>query len=383
MAKALVCGAGIGGLTTAAYLRNLGHDVAVFERDVELRATGAGLNLWPNGVRALYEVGLREAYDAISASFDRFITMSSNGVTVSDQPVADWPQRFGAPLTGVHRRDLHAILAGALGTDRIHLGYRLVECVDEGSQVTARFANGETATGEFLVGADGVHSVTRTLLFGDQALASDGLVRRRGLFTLADVDVDEHAEMEAVGDHGHFGWMPIGKGKAYWYSTARGMDTLDEFLGYMRSWTKTPVPSIIAATPEETLLRNELQDLVTPLAHWSRGRITLVGDAAHPMLPGMAQGANQALDDAASLARCIGDGSRIEIALEAYEAWRMPVAHRIAKLSRSPFEFDAMHSSYEAGSVNPLLTRFIEFVEGQRDHAQARGERVLAGREGH
>lgn len=379
MSTVIVCGAGIGGLSVAAYLHRSGHEVTVFERDEQLRATGAGLNLWPNGVRALRGIGLGDAYERISASFDCYITMSAAGVVVSNHQVADWRTRFQAPLTGVYRRDLHEILADALGRERVKLDHCLVGLEDDGKQVRARFANGTNAAADLLIGADGVHSTTRTLIFGEQEMVSDGLARRRGLFDLSDVDVHPHAEMEAVGDHGHFGWMPIGKGKAYWYSTGGGLNTADEFFGYFRSWTKTPVPAIVDATPTETLLRNELHDLVRPLAHWRRGRVTLLGDAAHPMLPGMAQGANQALDDSAALAHCLeGSAGDVERSLRAYEAWRLPVANRVVRLSRSPFEFDAIHHGYEAGNENPLIRQFIEFVEGERGSAQERGERVLA-----
>src|SRR5699024_9741712 len=110
-----------------------------------------GLNLWPNGVRVLRNAGVGPEYSAACAEFDRYITLTASGELVSNEPLDDWEQRFGAPQTGVYRGDLHSILSSALGSERVRLGHRLVDFADDGVCVRAKFANGVVADGDLLV----------------------------------------------------------------------------------------------------------------------------------------------------------------------------------------------------------------------------------------
>lgn len=363
--RALVCGAGISGLSIGIALVRMGWDVRVFDKDSELRVAGAGLNLWPNGVRVLRKIGLEAHYRAISASLDYYRTFSADGNVVAVDDLRDWPERFGANLSGVYRRDLSAMLVEALGRERLNLGHRVVD-VEQNGTVTCRFADGQTAEGDLLIGADGINSAVRTALFGEQEFSSDGLTRWRGLFDLADVDVDPLSEGEIWGSDGHLGYLPIGKGRAYWYGTARGMtDDPAKARAHFSGWEGSSVPSLIAATDQSSMLRNELHEFVTPLARWTAGRVTLMGDAAHPMLPGMAQGANQALEDVAALSAALDAHDDVEAALEAYERQRIPWVAPIVRYSRSLFDFDERHEM-ASGSQNPLLDRYERIVEQER-----------------
>jgi FAD-dependent urate hydroxylase len=363
MAKhALICGAGISGLSLGIALRRLGWNVCVFDKDSELRVAGAGLNLWPNGVRALRGVGLGSRYQEISASLDYYRTFSSDGKVVAVDDLKDWPDRYGAPLSGVFRRDLSSMLVDALGRENLYLGRKVVD-VDQSDRVLCRFENGETATGDVLIGADGINSAVRTSLFGPQEFSSDGLTRWRGLFNLADVDVDARSEGEVWGSDGHLGYLPIGKGRAYWYASARGI-TEDPMKAraHFGAWDWSTVRDLISATEPSSMIRNELHEFVRPLSNWSSGRITLVGDAAHPMLPGMAQGANQALEDVRVLSEALHAYEDVEAALKAYEQKRIPWVAPIVRYSRSLFDFDERHEM-AGGSQNPLLDRYMNIVE--------------------
>lgn len=361
--RALVCGAGIGGLTTGIMLRRLGWDVTVFERDSELRTAGAGLNLWPNGVRVLKELGLGSQYERISSALHFYRTFSSTGEVVAVDDVRHWPELYGASLSGVYRRDLSRLLADALGTENLSLGRQVVS-VEQDDKVTCRFVDGEVVTGDLLIGADGVQSAVRTSLYGQQQFSTDRLVRWRGLFDLAGVDVDPLAEGEVWGPEGHFGYLPIGNGRAYWFSAAdQFTDDPEAVLRYFGSWAGGPVPGVIAATPRSTLIRNELHDFQVPLPRWSTGCVTLVGDAAHPMLPGMAQGANQALEDVKALGWALEAHDDVERALKAYEERRIPWVGRVVRASRSLFEFEDNHGLV-ASHRNPLLGRYERIIEG-------------------
>ncbi|MGE0237657.1 MAG: FAD-dependent monooxygenase [Parvibaculaceae bacterium] len=360
--RALVCGAGISGLSIGIALKRMGWEVSVFDKDSELRVAGAGLNLWPNGVRVLRELGLGPRYQAISASLDYYRTFSADGKVVAVDDLRDWPDRYGAPLSGVYRRDLSAMLVDALGRERLHLGRKVVG-VEQRETVICRFENGEAVEGDVLIGADGINSAVRTSLFGQQEFSSDGLTRWRGLFDLANVNVDPRSEGEVWGSDGHLGYLPIGKGRAYWYATARGItDDPAKAREHFRAWEGSAVPSLICATELSSMLRNELHEFVRPLPHWSKGRITLMGDAAHPMLPGMAQGANQALEDVRALSRALDSHEDIEIALQAYEQERIPWVAPVVRYSRSLFDFDERHDMAR-GSQNPLLDRYENIVE--------------------
>ena len=360
--RALVCGAGIGGLATGIALMRLGWDVTVFERDSELRTAGAGLNLWPNGVRVLKELGLGPQYTETSASLDYYRTFSSTGEIVAVDDLHDWPERYGAALSGVYRRDLSAMLLAALGQDRIRLGYQVVR-VEQDDKVRCWFANGESAEGDLLIGADGIRSAVRQSLYGTQQFSPVGLVRWRGLFDLADADVDALSAAEVWGPSGHFGYMPIGNGRAYWFAAANGItDDPDAVKAYFGSWQGSAVPSVIRATDPSSLIRNELHDFVTPLAQWSHGRATLVGDAAHPLLPGMAQGANQALEDVRSLRIALESHDDLETALQEYQRERIPWVAQVVRYSRKLFDFDEQHG-LTSGHQNPLLARYDQIVE--------------------
>lgn len=364
--RALICGAGISGLSAGICLSRLGWEVTVFEKDDELRTAGAGLNLWPNGVRVLNHLGVGDRFREIAASLDFYRTFSSTGEVVAVEDVRDWPKRYGAALSGVFRRDLSRLLKDALGAHKIRLGRHLV-AVEEGDTVICRFADGETVEGELLVGADGIGSVVRNSLFGEPEFSAQGLVRWRGLFDLADVDVDPLSEAEVWGPDGHFGYLPIGSGRAYWFGAADGIThDANAVVAHFGSWAGGPVPGLIAATDKATIIRSDLHDFVRPLDHWSKGRVTLAGDAAHPMLPGMAQGANQALQDIRALGSALANHDDVERALQVYERERIPAVAPVVQYSRSLFDFGEQHD-FANSQRNPLFDRYDRFVERHQD----------------
>jgi FAD-dependent urate hydroxylase len=363
--KALVVGAGVGGLSAGLALKNAGYDVTVFERHPELRTAGVGLNVWPNGVRVIHELGLGETFAQHSNVIEQYAAYSSEGEHVSTEDTAAYPDRFGAPLTGVYRRDLNALIAEALGLERIRFEHDLEQFVDSGDSVECQFANGTTETGDFLIAADGAFSRARRQLFGEIPFRADEQLRWRGLFNVDDAKIAPHHQEDVIAPDGHLGWLPIGKGRAYWYAAGDGLNDRETALARFNSWTKTRVPEIVAVTPLESIIRNELFDLDPPLKEWGRGRVTLLGDAAHPMFPGMAQGANQALEDVSMLARSLSEDDNVEEGLRRYEAARIPKATRIIQLSHSLFEYE--EESTRAGDAHayPLFQRYAEAVEGQ------------------
>jgi 2-polyprenyl-6-methoxyphenol hydroxylase-like FAD-dependent oxidoreductase len=319
-------------------LKRAGLDVMVYERHPEVMTTGVGLTLWPNGVRVIHALGLADEFARISGPIRTLATLSSEGETLFVDDLRPMVERFGAPMAGAHRLELNRMLARALGDEHLRPGHRLVSFEQADGGVSCRFEGGAEVTGEVLVGADGVHSQVRRGLFGEARLVNTGEVRWRGIFRLDDVGAAPDALVHVLGDHGHFGWLPIGGGRAYWYSTGERMTEWPEFERYFSSWSRSPVPAVMRATPNDTIIRNELEDPGEMLPAWGSGRVTLLGDAAHPMLPGLAQGACQALQDAESLARHLGEARDRETGLRGYECERVPKGNRVVELSRQAFE---------------------------------------------
>src|SRR5690606_16076174 len=140
--KVLICGAGVGGLSAAIGLSELGHDVEVFERAPELRTTGAGLNLWPNAGRAIYGLGLREQYDAICVKLDRYLNYDHEGKLLFEKGTSDWPEKYGAPSVGVYRWALTSMLAEAYGAERIKFNHEVTSVEEKAGKAICHFSNG-------------------------------------------------------------------------------------------------------------------------------------------------------------------------------------------------------------------------------------------------
>jgi 2-polyprenyl-6-methoxyphenol hydroxylase-like FAD-dependent oxidoreductase len=361
----LICGAGVGGLSAGIALRRAGFEVVVLERAPDLRVSGFGLNLWPNAGRALHALGLRREYEAISVRLRRYWTLASNGDVIYRREVEDWPDRFGAPATGVYRRELSGMLADALGTEHIRFGCELVDVREERSSVMCTLADGAEVVGDLLVGADGIYSQTRACLYGPLPHRENPhhAFRWRGSFRLADTDVDPEAETEVFGGRAFFGTIPTGDGRAYWFASGPGIDTVDDFMACYGSWEGTHVPGTIAASARDEIQPTRLLDLAEPPATWTRGRVTLLGDAAHPMMPDLAQGASQTFVDSQVLGECLAGGAAVEDGLRAYEERRRPAAYAVVELSRRGM-FTGAPDGSGRDVVDPIALRYERGVEG-------------------
>jgi 2-polyprenyl-6-methoxyphenol hydroxylase-like FAD-dependent oxidoreductase len=353
-----IAGAGIGGLAAATALRADGYAVTVLEQAREFVPLGAGLAVWPNAGHALRALGLGDLVDSAEVPRgDGGIRRGRDGSLMAASNAEELEARYGAPLALVHRADLQAALLEAAGTGTVRFG-ATVTAVDEGGSVT--LAGGEILAADVVVGADGIRSVVREQLLADGDPVASGYVAYRSV-----VDWQEDVPTGEYWGRGEvFGVAPLSRGRVYWYAAFPVEDDEGDGvaaqLGQLRqrygSWAR-PIPDILAATAEGALLRHELFD--DPIEAWGRGRATLLGDAAHPMLPFLGQGACCALEDAVALGqalRGVEDGDRVEMALRAYESERAPRAASLVKGSRG------------AGRVcmlaSPLGTRLRNFTLG-------------------
>jgi salicylate hydroxylase len=342
-----VVGGGIGGLSAAVALRHVGLDVRVFEQASELSEVGAGVQVSPNASRVLHRFGLA---DALAATGVKPLAWHQrrwdDGRTLLRAPLAEALEAtYGFPQYQMHRADLVSALAGALPADRIHLEHRLAGLTDHGDRVEVRFADGSSTEVDVLVGADGIHSVVRGLLFGPQHPRFTGCVAYRGLVPaerLAHLDLETTAQI----------FMGPGKHFVHYYVSARRLVNFvavverDEWTG--ESWTdRGKVADALAAFegwhPQVREILGSVDETFVwalfdraPLERWSLGRVTLLGDACHAMLPFMAQGAAQAVEDGATLAACLAavtEPTAVADALRRYERLRLPRASRLQAIS--------------------------------------------------
>jgi 2-polyprenyl-6-methoxyphenol hydroxylase-like FAD-dependent oxidoreductase len=237
----------------------------------------------------------------------------------------------------IHRADLLHALSALIAPGTVHLGAKCVGFAQDRNGVTARLEGGTEAHGQALIGADGLHSTVREQLFGKSPPRYAGYTSWRAVTGF------DHLRLTAgisIGPKSQFGQVPMSGGKVYWFATRnlpeRSTDprvgSRSRLLEFFGAW-HPPISALIEATPEEAILQTDIHDR-PPLKRWSDGRVTLLGDAAHPMTPNLGQGACQALEDAAVIARCLGGGADATSALREYESKRLARANRIVVMSR-------------------------------------------------
>jgi salicylate hydroxylase len=342
-----VIGGGIGGLTAALYLLRSGFDVQVYEQSPQLTEAGAGLVVSPNASRLLIKLGLEPELKRVAVRPAGFHQRRwQDGRTLAFSRLADETEsRYGAPLWVFHRGDMHQVLTQALPPGRLHLGHRCLQVANFGDHVEAQFANNASIKVGTLIAADGVHSTVRTLLLGPERPRFTGCVAYRGLIPmerLAHLDI-EFANNNWMGPGRHFVHYPVSAGKMLNF-----VGLLEQDSWIKESWTEPgslsdlaeayggfapQVRGIIAAadhTFKWALLDRD------PLPRWAFGRIALLGDACHPMLPFLGQGAAQAIEDSATLAACLRQRpDDVPAALKLYETLRMPRATKCQTISRN------------------------------------------------
>jgi 2-polyprenyl-6-methoxyphenol hydroxylase-like FAD-dependent oxidoreductase len=340
--RVLVAGAGFGGLTAYTALRHAGVEAQVFERAAEPGATlvGGGFHLWANAIRALRELGLDEAARERGVPLTRTEFRSSRGRFLGEWPLAEIARDLDAFDVGISRRDLMGLLHEAAGTDAATCGAELTSFTDDGSSVTASFADGRSETGDVLVGADGLRSVVRSALLGSAEPTFAGYVQWQALIDGAAELIPEGIERITFGPGSRTVMHRVGGGRLFLACALHGPDqeggrapgTKELLLERFRGWPE-PTEAAIEAMPEDQILGLPVFDR-TPVKAWGQGRVTLLGDAAHPMTTNTGQGGNQAIEDGVLLGRMLGEAEDPEAALRAYEQRRIARTTPLVKNSR-------------------------------------------------
>lgn len=371
MRSAVVVGGGIGGLSVAAGLHASGWTVTVLEQAPEFAEVGAGISLWPNAFRALEVLGIERP--------------EGLGPDLGDLSgsLRDWRGRTivrvaadpGSPRPVlVHRAALLDALLAAVPEELRRTGVRVREVRQAGGRA-AVVHDGEELVADLVIGADGVNSVVRQSLWPDAGPVYAGQTVWRAVAPIPQVlrDAGAAAWAETWGPGGVVGMAPMQDDRFYLYATATvpagqahgdvGAEAA-EFRARFRDWC-TPIPEVFEAIESERLIRSDLYHL-PPLSTYVDGRIALLGDAAHAMMPNLGQGGCQALEDAATLVRLLETEPGIEDALTYYDTLRRPRASKIAKQSLAMSR--TAHLSSAAGRfVRDRILRLVP--KGSRDRA--------------
>ena len=341
-AKVMVAGAGIGGLTAAIALRRGGVEVAVFERAAELEAVGAGLLLAANAQKALAKLGLAEAVARLGTPASAGEIRSWRGKVLASIPAAELENKIGTPSAAVHRADLQALLAQEVGEGTLRLGAEVESFEQDESGVRVLLADGSHESADILVGADGLRSRIRSGLFGSEEPRYAGYTAWRAVVEPEEDLLPWGTGFEAWGRGARFGCAHIGDGRVYWFATANAPEGEKDgppgslagaeakLLRLFSGWHR-PVADLVDAAEESTILRTDIYDREPLGERWGEGRVTLLGDAAHPMTPNLGQGACQAIEDAVVLARCLGERGATAESLRSYERLR---SNRVAMVVR-------------------------------------------------
>jgi salicylate hydroxylase len=341
--RVIIVGAGVGGLTAALALLQRGFEVAVYEQAAELGEIGAGVQISANGTRVLHVLGLEAALRACAVEAQSKVVRHwrSGGTWKLLDLGAISTERYGSPYLFIHRGDLHRVLADAvhrLDPQAIHLGATCVGVTQDGGDVTLRLGGGRSVNGRLLIGADGVRSAVRAAVFGTGVPTFTGCVAWRAIIPAERLPNGVPAAgTNWLGPGKHIIHYPLRRGELLnfvglvdrndWQIeswTAQG--TREECSADFSGWHQDAraIVEAVGVPYKWALMVRE------PMARWSQGRVTLLGDACHPTLPDLAQGACMAIEDGLVLARCLSAYKQSHAAaFERYEAARIPRTTRI------------------------------------------------------
>ncbi|MEO9276096.1 FAD-dependent urate hydroxylase HpxO [Marinomonas sp. 5E14-1] len=328
--KALIIGAGIGGMTAAAALKQQDIDCEIFEAVKEIKPVGAALSIWSNGVKCMNHLGMGHIMDELGGPMHNMAYHDGlSGEVMTQFSLSPLVEAVGERPCPVSRAELQSQMIDWWGRDKIQFGKRIDKVEQTETSVTAYFTDGSTATGDFMIAADGTHSIVRTHVLGYQTERRyAGYVNWNGL-----VDIDENIApadqwTTFVGEGKRVSIMPIAGGQFYFFFDVPlpvGLEedrstVVTDLKGYFQDWAE-PVQKLIDAINPDKTNRIEIHD-IEPFDTLVKGNIALLGDSAHSTTPDIGQGGCSAMEDSVVLGECFAETKDIVAALKNYEEKR-------------------------------------------------------------
>lgn len=358
--RVMIVGAGIGGLAAAIGLQRAGLDVAVFDKAREWKQLhiGGGMQLGVNAMRGFRELGVLEAVVGSGTQVRKQQVRGADGALLGDWPVADLARECGVTDIRVVRSRFHEALASCVADGLVHFGRNCTGFTQDATGVTARFADGTEERGSALIGADGLRSPIRTQLLGASEPRYAGYAYWRGHTNAPHPLVKEGVSQLYMGRGVRFAYYAVGTDHVSWFSVANGPPGTKpirkaDIVERHRGWVK-PIEELIAASDESSITYVDIVDR-DPVARWGEGRVTLLGDAAHPMTIDIAQGACQAIEDAVVLTQSLRAHEDRAAALRAYERRRIPRTSSVVLQARGMGEMLKSESQVKTSMRNTFM----------------------------
>ncbi|QFT89799.1 FAD-dependent urate hydroxylase [Bacillus sp. THAF10] len=371
----MIIGGGIGGLSAAIALQQLGWNVSVYEKAKELKELGAGIVLSANAIKALEKLGVAEQVRKTGSPVKKAEIRTWDGKLLVNVPVHKQSKLYGTYSYLIYRPDLQSILYKKLKQETVVFGKKLIRIENDEAKITAIFEDGEEAEGDLLIGADGVHSEVRKSIIGSTPSRYSGFTAIRGISNFEDdrFPVELGGGFEAWGPGKRFGFSHLGSGRIFWFSainTPQGtmISTEDRKKAALENFKGSfePIEAVIESTNESDILLHEIFDR-SPVKYWSIGRATLLGDAAHPMLPNLGQGGAQALEDALVLSRSLEIyPDNVQQALKMYEKIRIPRTTQVVRGSRAMARLMQLENPLAIHFRNLMLRAMPDTVQIKR-----------------
>lgn len=372
--KVVVIGAGLGGLAVAIALRKQGIDARIYEKARELRPIGAGLSLAPNGLKALAAIDPDIVTNLMETGCQaQSVNLRKSTGELITKIAITFVDKYEQPMLNIRWSYLQKTLADFLPPEIINLSHRLVGFEQQGDKIAVHFDNGATATADLLIGADGINSKVREVLIADGPPRYAGRLSWRGVIQFQhELLLPNEVTFIAGSDGKNFALFDVGGGYIFWSAGALSPDkslpddaaaVKNRVVEMFAGWAP-PVGPVLAATPPEEIVERQIEDRI-PLTRWSSGAVTLLGDAAHAMVPSLGQGANSAFEDAWELSRFLAVQPGIAEALAHYESSRIPrsqIIHARSALQGSRY-YDTDNEIFSRGILEQANAGQIAFED--------------------
>jgi 2-polyprenyl-6-methoxyphenol hydroxylase-like FAD-dependent oxidoreductase len=346
-----ILGAGIAGLSTAIALKNAGIETIVFEAAPEIKVVGAGLGLGANAIKAFKVLGIDEEVMKAGRFLPSFTVYNEAGNIITKTDSVSVSKKYGLDNFAIHRADLHAILLSKINLASVQTNKRVHFIKQYQNRIVLYFQDGTLHETDFLIAAEGIHSVVRKQLLPDSKIRYGGYTCWRAVIDNAELQLNECSE--TWGSKGRFGIVPLKNNKIYWFACINApvndedkkKYSVDDLFHQFKNYHQ-PIPAILQQTKNDNIIWGDIMD-VKPINKYVFGRIVLIGDAAHATTPNLGQGACQAIEDAVILADEINQNSDFAIAFKAFEKRRLKRTHWI------------INTSHNIGKVAQLENKFL------------------------